>query len=221
MWSKDISFGCDEMETISATAEAALHPDGTISTQTEVALNHETQKLFKERRIIEQQYPSIQTTSDAKLYDVTKVISGDIILLDDGTVLRLAGIKCPHEDDAEHNSYFTDYYYIRLTKVQEYVSLSKTYLERLVKNEKVSFIEYSKVGDGSIIGCLWLVDFSLMNEPEMKEIITRPSYTCINEVILTSGWGVADSKLQHLYSEKYTKLQKMAQESQVGIWAKN
>jgi endonuclease YncB( thermonuclease family) len=209
------------VETISATAEAFLHPDGTISTRTDVALNHETQKLFKELRIIEQRYPSIQPTSDAKLYDVTKVISGDIILLDDGTILRLAGIKCPHEDDAEHNSYFTDYYHIRLTKVQEYVSLSKTYLERLVKNEKVSFIEYSKVGDGSIMGYLWLVDFSLMNDPETKDIITGPSYTCINDTILTSGWGVADSKLQHSYSEKYTKLQKTAQEKQVGIWAKD
>lgn len=221
MWSKKIGTGRDKMETISETVKAVLHDDGSVRIQTGVALDERTKMSFKRRLRIDEQFPSKKPDSNSALHSVKNVISGDTVLLDDGTILRLAGIKCPHEDDAEHNSYFTEHYHIRLTKMQEYASLSKTYLERLVEAEKFSFIEHSKVDDGSIIGYLWLVDFSLINDFEMKEMITSPSYTCINETILTSGWGVTDSKLQHAYSKKYTELQKMAQEIQVGIWAED
>ena len=139
MWSKNIGTGSEKMETISETVKAVLYDDGSVRIQTGVALDERTKMSFKRRRRIDEQFPSKKPDSNSVLHSVKNVLSGDTVLLDDGTILRLAGIKCPHENDARHKNYFTEHYHIRLTKVQEYVSLSKTYLERYVEAKKISF----------------------------------------------------------------------------------
>ena len=208
----------DKTEKVSVTVEAIAYPDGTVVTETDVALDPKTKRFFGEMEKLEEQYPRMQPPSDATLYNVSKVISGDLILLDDDTVVKLAGVKCPHESDPEYNDYFIKIHKIPANQVQKYAKLSRIYVERFLEGGKVAFIQQSKTNGGVIVAYLWTVDFSLMNDPEMKGLITGPSYSCMNESILTSGWGVADLDLKHSYADKYIKLQKLARENKRGLW---
>ncbi len=177
----------DDKAKVSGSAAVERSFDGTISsrpaTPAEVEDLHQFGKRLKE---IDSKYPGPQIPKNAKLLRVTSVDKNGIITLENGQRIRLEGLKCSPE--------------------------TPDYLRRLLTGDmdRVVYILSSTNNDNPAGAYIWHADLSLMNAPEMKKIITGPSYSPLNEAALTSGWCTPERSSSNAYNDRYEALSKLA-----------
>jgi endonuclease YncB( thermonuclease family) len=221
-----LTLGCTDKQegsstsstTITATANGVRHANGTISIKSDADIPPEMNKQFEKRFEINRQYPADHPSKDTQLFTAKEILSGDTIILNDGTHFKLAGIIAPNKSSTIFNEAIEEKYQVGINKISKYELLSREYLQRLLNDEKLACIPQSKAENETIMGYLWIVDDSLMNDPETKAFIKSPSYSCINETVITSGWCFADMAFSHKFLEKYLILQEHAKAAKVGLW---
>ena len=221
-----ISIGCESKQkasstsstTITATATGIRHEDGTISIEANTKIPAEMDAQFEKRFDIDRKYPAKKPSEDTKLYTVREIISGDTLILNDGILFKLAGIIAPNKSNKIFNENMEERFQVSMNNISKYELLSRNYLKRLLNDKKLAFIEQSKTENGTIVGYLWIVDDSLMRDSKMKGFFKSPSYSCVNETVITSGWCFADMNFSHKFLEKYSKLQEHARNAKVGLW---
>lgn len=206
--------------TVTATANGIRHSDGAITIDSDAKISPEMNERFEKRFEINKQYPAEHPPKEAKLYTVKKVISGDTILLNDGTSVRLVGVMAPNKTKMKFNAAISEKFKVPTQNIHNYELLSREYLQRLLNEETISYVIHSKLENGQIAGYLWIVDDFLMKDPDLKGFITSPSYSCVNETVITSGWCFADKDSKHKLLEKYLILQDHAVMAEVGMWEK-
>ncbi|GAJ00524.1 unnamed protein product, partial [marine sediment metagenome] len=152
-------------------------------------------------------------------YEAREILAGNEVVLDSGARLTLVGVDCPRIGNDAHNGMLARKHGVDRTTVERFALLSKEYLTRLIEGEKLAVKLTDSDGDGRILsGYLWTVDDSLMHDPETRDVFTGPMYACVNENVLSNGWGFADDRTQHAMSEKYEALEELAKRQKVGLW---
>ncbi len=172
---------------VSGSAAAERSPDGTITSRPATTAEVESLEQFSKRlKEIDRKYPGPEIPKNAKLFCVTAVDNNGIITLENGQRIRLEGMKCSHE--------------------------TPDYLRRLLMGDmdRVVYIRSSTNNDNPAGAYIWHVDLSLMNDPEMKKVITGPSYSPLNEGALTSGWCTPARSSANAYNDRYEALSKVA-----------
>lgn len=177
----------DERVTVSGSAVAERHADGTITsrkpTSSEIIALEVSRNNLKE---IDCKYPGPEIPKNAKLFQVISIDNKGTITLENGQRIRLEGMKCSPE--------------------------TPDYLRRLLMGDmdRVVYILSSSQKDDPAAAYIWYASLSLMNDPEMKEFITGPSYSVLNEAALTSGWCTPERSSSNAYNDRYEALSKIA-----------
>ena len=82
------------------------------------------------------------------------------------------------------------------------------------KDEKLAFLPMETGGDGDYTSAyVWQVDTSLMNDPEMKGIITGPSFSRMNDNVILKNWCELDFENQSKYHHRYIALEKISRKN--------
>ncbi len=172
---------------VSGSAAAERSPDGTITSRPATTAEVERLEQFSKRlKEIDYKYPGPEIPKNAKLFRVTAIDNKGIITLENGQRIRLEGMKCSPE--------------------------TPDYLRRLLMGnmDRVVYNLSSTNGDNPAGAYIWHADLSLMNDPEMKKVITGPSYSPLNEGALTSGWCTPSRSSTNAYNDRYEALSKIA-----------
>lgn len=172
---------------VSASATAERSPDGTITSRPATTAEIEDlEQSWKRLKEIDRKYPGPQVPKNAKLLRVTSVDNNGSITLENGQRIRLEGMKCSSE--------------------------TPDYLRRLLMGDmdRVAYILSSKSNDNPAGAYIWHANLSMMNDPEMKKLITGPSYSPLNEGALTSGWCTPERSPSNTYNDRYEALAKIA-----------
>ena len=177
----------DDKAKVSGSAAAERSSDGTISSRPATPAEIEDLHQFGNRlKKIDNKYPGPQIPKNAKLFRVTSVDNNGIIILENGQRIRLEGMKCSPE--------------------------TPDYLRKLLMGDKdrVAYILSSTSNDNPAGAYIWHASLSLMDDPEMKNFITGPSYSPLNEGALTSGWCTSERTSSNAYNDRYEALSKIA-----------
>jgi hypothetical protein len=187
-----IAFSCSEGKDrskeikISASATAILKSDGTVETReaTRKEIKRLDQALEKHNEI-DRKYPGPlrhQEIIKLKLYKVKSVSRQIVISVENGPNLILEGVKCN-----------PDY---------------SGYISKLISSEtdRIAFIPSTNSEVTPIPAYIWLADMSLMQDRE----ILGPSYSSLNETVITSGWCVPDNSTNNKYIERYQALEELS-----------
>ena len=134
-------------KTVTATASVVRHADGTISIESDTKITTEMSKQFEERREIERKYPPDYPSPNSQFFTIREVLSGDTLILDDGTLFKLAGVIAPNKSNTLINKTIQDEFQLSINSILKYELLSREYLQRLLKDEKLAYIELYKTDD--------------------------------------------------------------------------
>ena len=190
-------FGCkegnksdNETKTISASATGIRKSDGTIEVR-DSTKNEESRldQNIKRHNEINRKFPlpwKFEDTAKLKLYKIKSVNEQGVITLEDNTTLILEGVKCNSKD--------------------------LKYIAKILSSDtdRIAFIPST---DSEIIptpAYIWHASLFLMQDPEMKGIVTSPSYSALNETVITSGWCVAEQTENNKFYERYQALEAIA-----------
>jgi len=188
-----ILYSCQRDKTVSdnnevsGSATAMLQPDGSVVTRepTEKELKS-VNKFHQNMRQLDQKYPGPDIPRDAILYSVKSVDLGGNIHLQDGPTIRMEGLTCKPETARYIKGMFLD------------------------ETDKAVFVMSANTQESSTPAYLWLADLSLMQDPELKGIVTGPSYTSLNDIALINGWCVPARTRSNKYYDRYVELEKFA-----------
>jgi endonuclease YncB( thermonuclease family) len=134
-----------------------------------------------------------------KEFYVTKATDGDTIHIDalDGnhltTTVRLIGVDTPETKKPN-------------TPVMYYGPEASAFTKELVTNKKVE---------------IWLDTISPERDKygRLLAYVKLPDGRVLNEVLIAEGYGYADTRFRHGFSEKYSQLEASARRAQKGLWA--
>jgi hypothetical protein len=179
-----------EKTKYSASATAIMKSDGAIETRDaskkEIARLEQSLERHNE---IDKEYPGPMQYDEIRklhLYEVQAVNMQGVISLKDGPDIILEGVKCEF-------------------KIQNY-------LAKLLSSEddRIAFIPSNGKDMTPIPSYIWHADISLMKDPELKDFIKGPSYSALNETVLTSGWCVPEKTKTRKYYERYKALEEFS-----------
>ena len=183
-------FGCDNKvsKQFSVCARAVLKSDGSDETrETTRKEMKEIDQLQKMKEEIDRTNPGPEIPFDAKLHKVISIDSDSNITIEGGQVIQLEGIKC--------------------------FPGTSNYFRKLIlgDSERIAFIPVlNQKGNNLISAYVWHASLSLMNDPELKDIVNSPTYSPLNEVALTSRWCIPRETPHNKYFKRYVALSKLA-----------
>ena len=188
-----VLFGCDNdiQRTISASATSAINEDGEIIVRD--ATKNEISSLDNFRRKIEKidrQYPPPTLPLNHETYKVLSISNDGVFNLNGGIKVKMSGIVCNQQGVVYIKKFFSE------------------------KDEKLAFLPMETSGDGDYTSAyVWQVDTSLMNDPEMKGIITGPSFSRMNDNVILNNWCELDFENQSKYHHRYISLEKISRKN--------
>ena len=173
-----------------ASATAILKDDGSIETRDANKKEIEAlDKSIEAHHKIDKKFPGpmkLEDVAKLKLYEIESVNRQGVISLKEGPEIILEGVKC--QFDAEN------------------------YLAKFLSTEddRIAFIPSSTIEQTPIPAYVWHANLNLMKDPELKDFITGPSYSALNETAITSGWCVVDNTKKHKYYDRYKALEEFS-----------
>jgi hypothetical protein len=187
-------FGCSEGNKddrdFSASATAIRKSDGTVEVrETSKSESKKLDQNMDRYKEIEKKYPtpwSFEEISKLKLHKVKSVNNQGVITLEDGTTLIIEGVRCKPENLG--------------------------YIAKLLSSdtERIAFIPSTNAEIRPTPAYIWSVSLVLMEDPELKDFVTTPSYSSLNESVITSGWCEAEQTENNKYYERYLALEEIA-----------
>ena len=190
-------FGCNEgnkndkeTQTISASATAVRKSDGTLEVRD--STKSETSKLdqnINRHSEINKNFPlpwNFEDTAKLKLHKIKSVSEQGVITLEDDTTLILEGVKCDSE--------------------------APNYIPKLLSSDtdRIAFIPSTDSEIKPTPAYIWHASLFLMQDPDTKDFVTSPSYSSLNETVITSGWCVAEQTENNKLFERYRALEEIA-----------
>jgi len=192
-----ILFGCSEenkndieTKTISASATAIRKSDGTVEVRdaTESEIGQLDQDI-KRHNEIDKNFPlpwKFEDIAKLKLYKIKSVSNQGVITLEDGSTLSIEGVKCNAE--------------------------GLSYIPKLLSSDtdRIAYIPSTEFEIKPKPAYIWHASLFLMEDPELKELETGPSYSSLNETVITSGWCYAEQTESNKFYERYLALEEIA-----------
>ncbi len=182
-------LGCDnnQPQTISASATATRNSEGKIVVRDATRSEEESIHTFHNRIMkINKQFPAPAIPFSQQTFEVRSITDDGIFILENDTIVKMSGIKCSPGGVHFIRKFF------------------KEETERLAyKKEKIS-------NDNVIESYIWEVDSSIMNDPEMKDIATGPSFSGINDTAILNNWCEIDPTSSSIYLQRYAELEKIS-----------
>lgn len=182
-------FGCDnqDTQTLSASATSYKNSKGEIvvreSTKSEVeSLDKRLEKLQE----IDSKYPPPDTPLQKQTYAVRSITENGIFILENDLQLSLSGINCDSRG----------VHFIRKFFVED--------------TERLAYQSDETTTEGVIKVYAWLVDTSMMNDPEMKEYGIGPSFSGVNDMVIMNNWCDIDQGSSSKYITRYQELEKIS-----------
>jgi len=162
--------------------------DEAATTQTVAETDPELLERRKALRELNRKYPNDPPFGKKAIFKVEKVEVDGVIVLENMKKITLMGLNCNSEE-------------------------SVSFLSRFLQDKTVTFVEVSN-SDLVNTGYLWVVDYSFLADPKLQEAVKGPSFSCLNEIALLSGWCEIDESSKHPLKKRFSKLQKIFEESQ-------
>ena len=177
----------DKPETISASAAGTRNASGKIvvreATQEEIdSLDRGLEQIQK----INSKHPAPPTPLNQETFTVISISAEGVFILENGLRVRMTGIKC--------NS--TGINYLR------------KYFEE--DTDRLAYLSEKTTSIDILDSYVWLVDTSLMNDPDMKEYSVGPSYSGMNDTVILSNWCEIDRENPSKYHSRYEALEKIS-----------
>jgi hypothetical protein len=185
-------IGCDnqDTQTLSASATSYKNSKGEIvvreSTKSEVeTLDKRLEKLQE----IDNKYPAPDTPLQKNTYVVRSITEDGVFILENDLHLSLSGINC----DA------SGVHFIRKFFVED--------------TERLAYQSDGNKTEGIIEAYAWLVDTSMMNDPEMKQYGIGPSFAGVNDMVIMNNWCEIDLDSSSKHIARYQELEKISRKN--------
>ncbi len=186
-------LGCDNKEdtqTLSASATSYKNSKSEIvvreSTKSEV---ESLDKKLEKMQEIDDKYPVPSTPLQKKTYAVRSITEDGVFILENDLRLSLSGIKCDSSGVHFIRKFFAD------------------------DTERLAYQRDENTSEGIIKVYAWLVDTSMMNDPEMKQYGIGPSFSGVNDMVIMNNWCEIDPNNLSKYTSRYQELQKISRKN--------
>jgi micrococcal nuclease len=122
---------------------------------------------------------------------VETVMNGDTLLLENGTVVKLAGVTTPEANDPEET-------------VRQFGLAAADFTQNMVEGKKIriKYFYQQDTTDGRALASVYLVDG-----------------TCLNSELIKQGYGRADAECTSAEVKAFLEYERQARESKRGLWA--
>ena len=185
-FSMSIAFA-EEKVTVSGSATAEKHPDGTVTTRKPTSSEINSLDDFRNKlKEIDRKYPGPEIPKTATLLKVTSVDDSGVISFENGQRIRMEGVnKCSPE--------------------------VKIYLQKVLigESDRAVYILSSSYNQIPAPAYVWHASLSMVNDPELKKYDLGPSYTALNETVLINGWCSPERSSSNAYNDRYAALSKI------------
>ncbi len=177
----------DKPETISATAAGTRNVSGEIvvreATQEE---KNSLERGIEQIQKVNKKYPAPPTPLNQETFGVISISEEGVFILENGLKIRMSGIKCNPTGISYLRKYFEE------------------------DTDRLAYLSEKTTSIGILDSYVWLVDSSLMNDPDMKESIIGPSYSGMNDTVILSNWCEIDRDNPSIYHPRYQALEEIS-----------
>ena len=184
--------GCnnEDPKTISATATAIKNASGDVvfrdATQAELdSIDNFHENIQK----IDKKYPAPPTPFNQDAFAVKSITEEGVYILENNLHVKMSGIKCSSES----------------------VFFLKKFFEE--ETERLAYLKEKESHNGIIEAYVWVVDSSMMNDPEMKKYSIGPSFSGMNDIVILNNWCEIDTESTSRYLSRYAALEKISRKN--------
>lgn len=184
--------GCnnEDPKTISASAAAVRNASGEIfvrdATQAELDSIDEFHENIQE---IDKKYPAPSTPISQDTFAVKSITEEGVYILENNLRVKMSGIKCSSDS----------------------VFFLKKFFEN--ENERLAYLKEKELYNGIIESYVWVVDSSMMNDPEMKKYINGPSFTSMNDIVILNNWCEIEPENISRFLSRYVALESISKKN--------
>lgn len=185
-------IGCEsnDPKTISASATASRNASGDVVVRDATPSEIDSIKRFHEKiQKINERHPAPLTPLKGETFAVRSITENGVFVLENNVQVKMSGIKCGPEGVTFLRKFFVK------------------------DTERLAYQKENQLNNGIIESYIWLVDSSMKNDPEMKGIITGPSFSGMNDTAILNNWCQIESEGTSKYHLRYVALEKISRKN--------
>jgi hypothetical protein len=184
--------GCnnDDPKSISASATALRNVSGEVvvrdATQAEL---DSIDSFYESIQKIDKKYPAPPTPLKRHTFAVKSITEEGVYILENNLHVKMSGIKCNSES----------VYFLRKFFEEE--------------TERLAYLKEKELPNGIIESYVWVVDSSMMNDPDMKKYSIGPSFSGMNDTVILNNWCEIDPENNSRYLSRYVALERISRKN--------
>lgn len=185
-------MGCErnDQKTISASTTASRNASGEVVFREATKYERDSIKRFHEEiQNINEIYPAPPTPLNKETFAVKSISENGVFILENNVQVKMSGIKCSPEGVKFLRKFFVD------------------------DTDRLAYQKEKQMKNGIVESYIWIVDSSMMNDPEMNGIITGPSFSGMNDTAILNNWCEIDSMSGSKYLSRYKALEKISRKN--------
>lgn len=185
-------MGCEsnDPKTISASATASRNASGEVVVRDATQSEIDSVKRFHGKiQKINEMHPAPPAPLKGETFVVRSITEKGVFILENNVQVKMSGIKCGPEGVKFIRRYFDE------------------------NTERLAYQKEKQLSNGVVESYIWLVDSSMMNDPEMKGTITGPSFSAMNDTAILNNWCEIESDGTSRYHLRYVALEKISRKN--------